>query len=58
MEYHVVWMIDIEAETPEEAAREALAIQRDPASIATYFTVRDKNGYSVGVDLQKEEGTK
>lgn len=39
--YHVTWEIELWAETPEEAAADALAIQRDPESIATLFAVRD-----------------
>jgi hypothetical protein len=46
----VRWEIDIEARTPREAARKALDIQRDPASIATVFDVRHK-GKTVRVDL-------
>ena len=34
------WEIDIEAGTPEQAAHQALAIQRDPQSTATVFEVR------------------
>jgi hypothetical protein len=37
--YHVKWEIDIDAENADEAARKALAIQRDPNSIATVFAV-------------------
>ncbi len=37
--YRVVWEIDIDAESHEEAASEALSIQRDPNSIATCFDV-------------------
>lgn len=37
--YLVEWSIDIEADSPEEAARQALEIQRNPASIATVFRV-------------------
>lgn len=39
MKYLVTWIIDIDADSPEEAAKKALEIQRDPNSIATYFTV-------------------
>jgi hypothetical protein len=39
MNYRVVWEIDIEADSPREAAAEALRIQRDPQSIATVFEV-------------------
>jgi hypothetical protein len=39
--YRVTWEIDVEADSHEEAAREALAIQRDPMSHAIVFTVRN-----------------
>ena len=38
-EFRVMWEIDIDADTPEEAARKALAIQRDPTSSAVVFNV-------------------
>lgn len=38
-EYRVRWEIDIEAGSNEQAARVALAIQRDPESTATVFQV-------------------
>ena len=38
-EYKVSWEIEIYADSPEEAARKALEIQRDTASIATLFKV-------------------
>lgn len=37
--YFVAWTIDIEADSPEDAARIALTIQRDPESLATVFHV-------------------
>ena len=37
--YRVVWEIDINAETPEEAANIAHTIQQDTESTATVFTV-------------------
>jgi hypothetical protein len=43
MQYKVVWTIDIEANSPLEAANEALLIQRDKGSEATYFEVRNPN---------------
>ncbi len=43
MEYHVTWIIDLDAATHEEAARIALEIQRDPTSIATHFIVQDED---------------
>ena len=42
--YCVRWIIDIEVDTPEVAAQEALRIQRDPDSIATVFEVQDQDG--------------
>lgn len=40
--YLVTWQIDIEnVDSPEEAARSALRIQRDPTSTATCFDVRE-----------------
>lgn len=37
--YVVVWGIEIDADSPQEAARIALDIQRDPESLATVFDV-------------------
>jgi hypothetical protein len=53
--YLVEWSIDLYAETPEEAARQALAIHRDPESIATVFKVieHDAGGDAVTVDLSE-----
>ncbi|MBE0558607.1 MAG: hypothetical protein IH628_15380 [Proteobacteria bacterium] len=51
MEYKVVWEIDLNAESPEDAARQALEIQRDPESIATCFIVTDEKGNRHDVDL-------
>lgn len=57
MKMRVRWEIDVEAETALDAAREALAIQRDPESIATYFEVRDAQGQPfAGVDLSAKPG--
>lgn len=39
--YAVVWGIEIDADSPQEAARIALDIQRDPESIATVLYVRE-----------------
>jgi hypothetical protein len=44
-EYLVTWQIFVEARTPEEAARGALAAQRDVESTATCFDVSDENGH-------------
>lgn len=50
--YNVSWEMNIEADNPEAAAREALRIHRDPESIATVFEVWDENGDHVKVDLE------
>lgn len=38
--FRVRWEIDLAASTPADAARQALAIHRDPGSLATFFDVR------------------
>lgn len=53
MKYFIRWEIDIDADTPEAAAREALRIQRDPDSIATVFDVFDEDGVDNRVDLEE-----
>lgn len=56
--YRVVWKIDVEADSFEDAAREALRIQRDPTSIATVFDCSYRDGAMAGcmrVDLNPEE---
>lgn len=47
--YLVTWEIDIEADSPREAAEAALHIQRDPDSIATVFKVDGQQ-----IDLEYE----
>ena len=39
-QFRVQWTIDIEAGTAQHAAKQALAIQRDPDSTATVFDVQ------------------
>ena len=53
--YQVRWEIDVEADDPQEAARKALTIQRDPTSIATVFDVVDQEGHFDRVDLIPDE---
>lgn len=50
-EYLISWEIGLVADTPEEAAQQALEIQRDPNSMATVFDVTDENGETTRVDL-------
>ena len=49
--YRVSWEIDIDADTPREAAQKALDIQRDKESIATVFDVTGESGSQSRVDL-------
>ena len=44
MEYRVTWIIDLDAESFEDAAQKAVEIQRDPDSLATHLIVRDQHG--------------
>lgn len=53
-EYIVCWAINLDAESPREAAEKALRIQRDPASIATVFVVYGEQGNEITVDLSDE----
>ena len=48
--YRVTWNIDIEADTPEDAARQAREIQLDPTSMATVFDVASHDG-TTRIDL-------
>jgi hypothetical protein len=54
--YLVTWTIDIEADSPTEAALAALAIQRKADSIAVVFKVRDKHTRTTTlVDLDPDD---
>jgi len=50
-QYHVLWEIDLEAESPEDAALQALGIHRDPQSVATVFAVEHK-GICTVIDVE------
>lgn len=56
-EYYVEWCIDIEAGSPEEAARKALEIHRNHESIATVFRVFDHDGNDTTIDLTEIDDT-
>lgn len=51
MEYLVTWEMEIEADSPEDAARKALEVHRRPDSIATVFKVYDDKGIDHIIDL-------
>lgn len=53
MEYKVVWTIDVDADNPVAAAREAYGHMRRPGSLANVFEVIDNRGNIVQVDLQE-----
>ena len=53
MMMRVIWEIDLDADSPREAAEKALAIHRNPESIATVFDVVDKTGRKTTVDLDR-----
>ena len=53
--YSVNWQIDIESESPVEAARQALKIHRDQNSTATVFDIYDEDGNYTRVDLLEIE---
>ncbi|GAA3479489.1 hypothetical protein [Streptomyces yanii] len=52
-ECQVTWTISLDASSPVAAARQALAIRRNPASWATVFIVYGETG-AVTVDLDLE----
>ncbi|MBT2439750.1 hypothetical protein J7E93_06365 [Streptomyces sp. ISL-36] len=52
-EFHVTWEIDLDAANAVDAARKALAIQRDAGSWATVFTVHGE-AQTVTVDLDPD----
>ena len=56
-QYHVSWRIDIEADSPTEAAVQALTIQRDRQSTATVFHVTPAGQPTEVIDLQDVDFT-
>lgn len=53
--YWITWEIEVDADTPREAAQEALDVQRDEFSTATVFLVTDANGNKEYIDLEEVE---
>jgi hypothetical protein len=51
--YVVTWEMDIDAGTPEEAARQAWEAMRRPESTANVFDVLDTEGGCTRVDLME-----
>ena len=54
MLWHVVWEIDLDADTASETAQPALNIQHEP-SLATVFDVTSEDGTTTRHDLSEEE---
>ena len=55
-EYLVDWRINVSAVSPEAAARQAQAYQRDPTAIVGVFDVFDQQGKETRVDLDELDG--
>jgi len=56
MDYLVKWEMDIfDVSSPEEAAKKALKVQRNPESIATVFEVFEKGKLVAKIDLDYPE---
>ena len=53
--YRVRWEIDLDADSPSEAAELALSIMLDSESTATVFDVTDEAGETTRVDLEDTE---
>ena len=50
--YRVEWVIELDADSPKYAAREALEIQHDSGNEAVFFTVTNiETGKKTDVDL-------
>lgn len=49
--YTVVWVIEVEASNPREAAIEARDIQMDVSNLATVYQVTSERGKTTVVDL-------
>ena len=50
--YVVTWEIDVDAETPQDAARQAWELMRAEDSTANVFDVLDEDGECTRVDLE------
>ncbi len=55
-QFKIEWTIDIDADTPREAAEKALEIQRRVGSSAVVFNLTDENGEQGRIDLDEDEG--
>lgn len=54
--YHIMWEMDIEADSPRLAAARAREVQLDQTSIATVFDVIERDGEDIQrIDLLDDE---
>ena len=51
--YRVVYMIDINAKNPRQAAERVHMLMQDPESMSPVLDVLDSNGWRTRVDLSK-----
>lgn len=56
LEFRAIWEIDIDADSPIEAAQEARAVQLRPDTTATVFNVWEHTGMMHSVDLAEQTG--
>ena len=54
-EYFVRWSIELEADSPEDAARQAREIQLDPDSTALVYRVSGPRGEQYAIDLEEAQ---
>ncbi len=52
----VIWTIDVDADSPREAAIAARHLQQDNGSITHLFVVLDERGRKTVFDFDEEEG--
>jgi hypothetical protein len=49
--FKITWAVDVDADTPEEAAWIAQKYQRNTDTTATFFDVQDEQGNITQIDL-------
>ena len=54
-EYFVTWRIELSANSPEDAARQAREIQLDPDSTALVYRVSGPRGEQYAIDLEEAQ---
>ncbi len=57
-DFRVIWEIDVRANSPRDAAKQAWKFMRGHFSTANCFDVYDDEGIKSAIDLQEEEETK